>query len=113
MAIIIFLLVRMYLSSYKTTPHPVEKMACATKPNSLKVLEILYIYDGKTLTAADVARITGLEKRSVDAIFTAALQRLGLGIRIPVEIELPDGTRRAVKFLSLTPAGKKFAEENL
>ena len=54
------------------------------------------------------AEALGLEKRSVDGIFTSAIQRKGLGVRTPAEIELDDGTHKAVKFLSLTPAGMSF-----
>ena len=35
-------------------------------------------------------------------------QRKGLGVRTAAEIELDDGTHKAVKFLSLTPAGMSF-----
>jgi hypothetical protein len=60
------------------------------------------------VTAADVAEALGLEKRSVDGIFTSAIQRKGLGIRTPAEIELDDGTHKPVKFLSLTEAGMAY-----
>ena len=80
----------------------------AMKENSKKVLNYLKGIDGANVTAADVAEATGLEKRSVDGIFTSALQRKGLGIRVPAEVELEDGTHKAVKFLQLTPAGMSF-----
>ena len=78
------------------------------KENSRKVLEYLKANNGKDLTSADVAEALGLEKRSVDGIFTSAIQRKGLGVRTPAEIELEDGTHKAVKFLSLTEAGMAF-----
>ena len=78
------------------------------KPNSKTVLEYLKAHNGENLTAADVADATGLEKKQVDGIFTSAIQRKGLGVRTPAEVELEDGTHRAVKFLSLTPAGMAF-----
>jgi hypothetical protein len=78
------------------------------KENSRKVLVYLKENNGVDLTAADVAAALGLEKRSVDGIFTSAIQRKGLGVRTAAEIELDDGTHRAVKFLSLTPAGMAF-----
>ena len=78
------------------------------KENSRKVLEYLKANNGKDLTAADVAAELGLEKRSVDGIFTSAIQRKGLGVRTPAEVELEDGTHKAVKLLSLTPAGMAF-----
>ena len=80
----------------------------AMKENSKKVLNYLKSINGANVTAADVAEATGLEKRSVDGIFTSALQRKGYGIRVPAEIELEDGTHKAVKFLQLTPAGMSF-----
>lgn len=80
----------------------------AMSENSVKVLEYLKSVNGTDVTAADVAAALGLEKRSVDGIFTSAIQRKGLGIRTPAEIELEDGTHRAVKFLSLTDAGLTF-----
>ena len=80
----------------------------AMKENSTKVLNYLKSINGAAVTAADVAEATGLEKRSVDGIFTSALQRKGYGVRVPAEIELEDGTHKAVKFLQLTPAGMSF-----
>jgi hypothetical protein len=80
----------------------------AMKENSKKVLEYLKQVNGAQVTAADVATALGLEKRSVDGIFTSAIQRKGLGVRTPAEVELEDGTHKAVKFLSLTPTGLAF-----
>jgi hypothetical protein len=80
----------------------------AMKENSKKVLNYLKEVQGENVTSADVAAALGLEKRSVDGIFTSAIQRKGLGVRTPAEIELDDGTHKAVKFLSLTPAGMEF-----
>ena len=80
----------------------------AMKENSRKVLNYLKEVNGQQVTAADVADALGLEKRSVDGIFTSAIQRKGLGVRTPAEIELEDGTHRAVKFLSLTAEGMAF-----
>ncbi len=78
------------------------------KENSRKVFEYLKANNGADLTAADVAAALGLEKRSVDGIFTSAIQRKGLGVRTPAEVELEDGTHKAVKLLSLTPAGMAY-----
>lgn len=83
----------------------------AMKENSKKVLNYLKSINGENVTAADVAEALNLEKRSVDGIFTSAIQRKGLGVRTPAEIELEDGTHRAVKFLSLTEAGMNFNPE--
>ena len=80
----------------------------AMKENSKNVLNYLKSSNGDKVTSADVAEALGLEKRQVDGIFTSAIQRKGLGIRVPAEIELDDGTHKAVKFLQLTPAGMDF-----
>ena len=80
----------------------------AMKENSKKVLNYLKEINGQKVTAADVAAELGLEKRSVDGIFTSAIQRKGLGIRTEAEIEKEDGTHAKVKFLSLTPEGMNF-----
>lgn len=78
------------------------------KENSKKVLNYLKEINGQKVTAADVAAELGLEKRSVDGIFTSAIQRKGLGVRTEAEIEKEDGTHAKVKFLSLTPEGMNF-----
>jgi hypothetical protein len=78
------------------------------KENSKNVLNYLKGINGENVTAADVAEALGLEKRQIDGIFTSALQRKGLGVRVPAEIELDDGSHKAVKFLRLTDAGMAF-----
>lgn len=82
----------------------------AMKENSKKVLN--YLKDKNNaqveVTAADVADALGLEKRQVDGIFTSAIQRKGLGVRIPAEMTLEDGTHKPIKLLKLTEAGMNF-----
>ena len=80
----------------------------AMKENSKRVLEYLKTVNGTNVTAADVAAALGLEKKSVDGIFTSAIQRKKLGVRVPAESELEDGTHKQVKFLTLTPDGMNF-----
>lgn len=80
----------------------------AMSSNSIKVLDYLKQVNGTQVTAADVAEALGLEKKSVDGIFTSAIQRKGLGVRTPAEIELEDGTHKAIKLLSLTAEGLAF-----
>ena len=80
----------------------------AMKENSKKVLNYLKEINGEKVTAADVAEAVGMEKRSVDGIFTSAIQRKGLGVRVPAEVEMEDGTHKAVKFLTLTDEGLAF-----
>lgn len=83
----------------------------AMKENSKRVLNYLKGIDGANVTAADVAEALGLEKKSVDGIFTSAIQRKNLGFREPAEIELEDGKHKAVKFLKLTAEGMAFDPE--
>ncbi len=77
----------------------------AMKENTRKVFEYLRSIAGENVTSGDVAEALGLEKRQVDGIFTSAIQRKGYGIRVPAEVELEDGTHKAVKFLQLTDSG--------
>ena len=79
----------------------------AMKENSIKILEHLKTLNGANVTSGDVAEALGLGKRSVDGSFTS-FQRKGLGVRVPAEIELEDGTHKSVKFLKLTEAGMAF-----
>ena len=75
--------------------------------------------ESKSLTAADIAEGTGLGIKSVNGIVTAAFQRHTIKVgeekvaqplmeRIPAEIELEDGTHKAVKIIRLTEEGKAF-----
>lgn len=83
----------------------------AMKENTKKVFNYLKSIEGENVTAADVAAELGMEKRSIDGIFTSAIQRKGLGIRVPAEVELEDGSHKQVKFLKLTEAGMSFDPE--
>ena len=76
----------------------------AMKENTKRVFEYLKKVNDN-VTAADVAEALGLEKKSVDGIFTSAIQKKGYGVRIPAEVELDNGSHRPVKFLKLTDAG--------
>lgn len=80
----------------------------ALKENSRKVLDYVKANDGTNMTAADIAAGTGLEVKQVNGIVTSAFQKKGLMQRTPAEIQLEDGTHKAVKFISLTEDGKNF-----
>lgn len=77
----------------------------AMKENTKKVITYLQGLNGADVTAADVAAELGLDKRQVDGIFTSAIQKKAYGVRVPAEVELEDGTHKAVKLLKLTDAG--------
>lgn len=79
----------------------------AMKENSKKVLAYLQDHADEDLIAAEVAEALGLEKRSVDGIFTA-FQKKELGKRVEAERENEDGTHTKVKYLKLTEAGLDF-----
>lgn len=78
------------------------------KANSKLVFNYLKEHNGEDITAADIAEALGLPKRSVDGIFTSAIQRKNLGVRTPAEMELEDGTHKAIKLLSLTEEGLAY-----
>ena len=52
----------------------------AMKENSAKVLNYLKEIGDAQVTSADVAEALGLEKKSVDGIFTSAIQKKGYEI---------------------------------
>ena len=76
--------------------------------NSRKILEFLKANNGVNLTAADVADALGLPKKTVDGAFTSAIQRKGLGYRVPAEVELENGMHKPIKLLTLTASGLTF-----
>lgn len=75
------------------------------KESTKTVIKYLQSLDNKDVTAADVAEALGMEKKSVDGVFTAALQRKDLGYRQEAEVEIEGGKHKTVKFLKLTDAG--------
>ena len=80
----------------------------AVSANSKKVYEYVKSVGDENITANEIAEAAGVEVRSVNGIVTSAFQKKGLMERIPAEIELSDGTHKAVKFIKLTEAGKNF-----
>lgn len=92
------------------------------KENSRKVYDYVKAHDGEDMTAADIAAGTNLEVKSVNGIVTSAFQRHTVLVgeekvaqplmeRVPAEIQLEDGTHKAVKFIRLTDAGREFNPE--
>ncbi len=76
--------------------------------NSRKVFDYVKGVNGADVTADDIANATGLGVRQVNGIVTSAFQKKGIMERIPAEIELSDGTHKAVKFIKLTAVGETF-----
>lgn len=81
------------------------------KENSKIVFNYVKAHEGENITAADIAEGTGLEVRPVNGIVTSAFQRKGLMARVPAEVELEDGSHKAVKFIVLTDEGRNFDPE--
>jgi transcriptional regulator GlxA family with amidase domain len=73
----------------------------AMKENSKKVLEYLKTINGQDVTAADVAEALGLEKRSVDGIFTSAIQRKGLASALLLRLS---SLTALIRLLSSSPS---------
>lgn len=80
----------------------------AMSENSAKVLTYLKNVKGQDVTASDVAEALEMDVRVINGIFTSAIQRKGLGIRVPAEQELDDGSHKAIKLLELTDEGYAF-----
>ena len=78
------------------------------KESTKTIIKYLQAHNGEDMTAADVAEALGLEKKSVDGTFTAALQRKGYGYREEAEVEIEEGKHAKVKFLKLTDAGVNY-----
>ena len=78
------------------------------KESTKTIIKYLQAHNGEDMTAADVANALGLEKKSVDGTFTAALQRKGYGYREEAEVEIEEGKHAKVKFLKLTDAGVNY-----
>ena len=83
----------------------------ALKENSRKVFDYVKSMNGADITAADIAEATGLDVKQVNGIVTSAFQKKGLMERIPGEVELEDGTHKAIKIIKLTEAGMAFDPE--
>lgn len=80
----------------------------AMSVNSKAVFKYLQENNGQDLTSADVAAALGLEKKTVDGCFTSSIQKKGYGVRVPAEVELEDGTHKAIKLLTLNETGMAF-----
>ena len=76
---------------------------------SLTVHNYLKSLGDANVTAADIAQALGLEKKTVDGVITAGLIRnKNLVERVEAEMELEDGTHKAIKLVKLTDAGKAY-----
>lgn len=81
------------------------------KPNSKLVYDYVKANGDSNITAVDIAEGTGLNVKQVNGIVTSAFQKKNLMVRIPAEVELEDGSHKAVKFIKLTETGMEFDPE--
>lgn len=79
----------------------------AMSEKSVALLDYLKSIGDANVTHTDAAAAMGIDPKSVTGTFTS-LQKKGLGERVPADVELEDGTTKAVKFLKLTAEGKAF-----
>lgn len=90
------------------------------KENSRIVYDFVKAHEAENITANDIAEATGLTSRQVNGIITMAFQRhkdedkneVPLMERVPAEIELEDGSHKAIKLIRLTEAGKAITVED-
>lgn len=80
----------------------------AMSENTRTVLDYLKENKDADLTAVDIADALGLNTKQINGIVTAGLQRKELATRIPAEIELEDGTHKAIKIIKLTEKGLSY-----
>lgn len=80
--------------------------------NALTILNFLKEHEDENFTSADLGEALGMEKKSVDGIVTAGLQKKGYAERIPAEVELEDGTHKAIKLIKVTDAGRAYDHES-
>lgn len=88
-------------------------MAKSLSENSKIVFEYVKEHQAEGITANDIAEGTGLNPRSVNGIITSAFQRKGWMVRKPAEIELEDGTHKAIKLIELTDEGAELDPDNI
>jgi hypothetical protein len=78
-------------------------------PKALEVLSFLKKDPEGNFTSADIGEALGYEKKTIDGVVTAGLIRnKDLVKRVEAEIELPDGTHKAIKLIKLTDAGINY-----
>lgn len=92
-------------------------------PNAVLVYEYVKAHENDSdpagVTAPEIEKGTGVPVRSVNPIVTRAFcmnkdddkNLIPLMERIPAEIELEDGTHKAIKLIRLTEAGRQLEYE--
>ena len=90
-------------------------MKMAVSEKALMVMNYLKEIGDANVTSADIGEALGMEKKTVDGVVTAGLQRKGYTERVPAVIEVEDENgntvAKNVKFIKLTSAGKAYDHE--
>jgi hypothetical protein len=113
----LFLLTKYFINKInKFQTRKGEKIMKPVSEKSLAVLEYLRGLDADAnVTAADIATALGMTTKSANGVITGGLQRKGLTVRVPAQVEVTneDGTTKYedVKFIKLTPAGQAYDHE--
>lgn len=78
--------------------------------NGLMVLNYVKAHDGEAITAMDIAGALELSTQTVNGILTSCFCKdtKGYMIRVPGELEMPDGMHKPVKFIQLTDKGREY-----
>jgi hypothetical protein len=74
--------------------------------NAVKLLNFLKSTT-EDVTVHDISAQVGLPVNSITGTFNSFVKK-GLGERVAAEVELEDGTHKAVKILKLTEAGMAY-----
>ena len=79
-----------------------------TSAKSIEIYEWVKAHEAENITAADIAAGTGYDVKVVNGTLTGAFTKKGLMERVPAEIELDDGSHKAIKLIKLTETGKSW-----
>lgn len=75
------------------------------KENTKAVFSYLKEHDGEKITNTDIAEALGLTPRQITGSVNSFVKKGWAQRSEAVNVELEDGTQKAVKFISLTEAG--------
>lgn len=82
----------------------------ALTERSKKVFEYVKEHQNENIIAADIAEALGMDVKSVNGCLTRSMQmhEPPLIERVPKNMEMADGSTKAVKLIKLTAAGASF-----
>lgn len=94
-------------------------MEVKLKAKAIEVYNYVKEHEAENLTLAKIAEAVGTTPQSVNGIVTSCFQnhkevqgedkvKVALMERIPAEMQLPDGTHKAIKLIRLTDEGRNI-----